>query len=467
MKIFGFPVPFTKQVEAVTETEVNSLVASGGGGGWFNVVRETAAGAWQSMLAPAHNPREVLSFSAVFACITAIASDIAKLRVMLVEETDEDVCIEIDVDDYPVLQKPNRYQNWIQFISCWIVSKLVYGNAYTFKEREKAGGRVVAVYVLDPRRVQVIVPDSDNIYYELSPDKLSGILEKIYVPASEIIHDVMTQVFGHPLCGVSPLFAAGCSALQGKYIQSGSTKFFENMSRPSGVLTYEGKLDSEDAAKIKDEWNANYSGQNIGRVALINAKLKYEPIASVPPQEAQMLQQLEWTIADVARCYHVPLFKIGGPIPSGSTLEQLNQTYYNDCLQILIESFEATLGEGIGLKKGQYIQLDLNGLVRMDGVAQATFLKTMVSGTIMAPNEARKTMNLPKKPGGDSLFIQQQNYSTEAIAKRDGKEDPFARQQTRSTDAAPPPPPLSSDDGEDNDVNALTDYIVENLKWAA
>jgi phage portal protein BeeE len=38
----------------------------------------------------------------------------------------------------PVLRKPNRYQNRIQFWESWILSKLTRGNAYVLKERDNA-----------------------------------------------------------------------------------------------------------------------------------------------------------------------------------------------------------------------------------------------------------------------------------------------------------------------------------------
>ncbi|MNV75883.1 hypothetical protein D3C71_1692080 [compost metagenome] len=43
----------------------------------------------------------------------------------------------------------------------------------------------------------------------------------------------------------------------------------------------------------------------------------------------------------------------------------------------------------------------------------------------MAPNEQRFKLGLPPKPGGDSPMLQQQNYSLEALAKRDAQADPF------------------------------------------
>ena len=50
-----------------------------------------------------------------------------------------------------------------------------------------------------------------------------------------------------------------------------------------------------------------------------------------------------------------------------------------------------------------------------------------VKSGIKAPNEGRRRLNLPPKNGGDSPYMQQQNYSLEALARRDAQPDPWAQ----------------------------------------
>jgi HK97 family phage portal protein len=153
--------------------------------------------------------------------------------------------------------------------------------------------------------------------------------------------------------------------------------------------------------------------------------LKYEAM-TIPAQQAQLIEQLEWTARDIAACFHMPLFKVGGPVPANHTIEALNLQYYSDCLQSLIEQFELCLDEGLRLPAGYSVELDTDQLARMDTAAQIEALNKSVAGGWMAPNEARKARNLRPVVGGDSPMIQQQNYSLAALAKRDAKEEPFA-----------------------------------------
>src|SRR5262249_50390443 len=153
-----------------------------------------------------------------------------------------------------------------KFVEQWIVSKLIWGNAYILKQRD-ARGVVIGVHVLNPSRVTVLVAPDGAIYYELDRDDLSELPEgSVTVPASEIIHDTMICLF-HPLIGVSPIFACGLAALQGLNIQGSSTKFFGNGSNPGGILTAPGAISKETAERLRDYWNANYTGDNVGKVA--------------------------------------------------------------------------------------------------------------------------------------------------------------------------------------------------------
>lgn len=454
MKLFGLQI---------TRAKSQSLASVPASSGWFNLIRESFAGAFQANVT-VDDQRNVLAFSAVFACVTGIAADVAKLRIKIVEEDENGIRTEVkkNLPWLPLLYKPNKYQTRIKFIEQWIVAKLLYGNAYALKRRD-ARGVVVALYLLHPERVKALVAENGDVYYELSADHLSGLLGTVTVPASEIIHDMMVALW-HPLVGVSPIYACGMSATMGNKIQANSTKFFDNMSRPSGMLSAPASISDEVAGRLKALWETNFTGANLGRLAVLGDGLKYEPM-TIPAQEAQLIEQLRWTVEDVARCFRMPLYKIGGPIPSGSSIESLNQGYYSDCLQSLIESLESCLDEGLALPTPYYVEMDLDGLLRMDAGAQMKVLTEGVKASIFAPDEARNKMNLKPVAGGASPMAQQQNYSLAALAKRDALTDPFGTAPAPTP--APPAPAPEPEEPEDDDAKALADYVAKELKWAA
>lgn len=443
MQIFGLSITRA----ARSETLQPVWGGHGSGRGWWPiVVGDHYAGAWQ------RNDEivvsDVLAYSAVFACVTLIASDIGKLRVKLVQQDGDGIWSETDSNAFsPVLRKPNHYQTRIKFFEQWITSKLVHGNAYVLKERDQRGV-VVAMTVLDPQRVTPLVAPNGDVYYELRRDDLAGVYAEVnvVVPAREVIHDLMVPLY-HPLIGVSPIYACGLAAMQGLKIQGNSTNFFANGSKPGGVLTAPGAISDDTAQRLKDYWDTNYSGANVGKVAVLGDGLKYEAM-SVNAVDAQLVEQLKWTAETVCSCFHVPPYMIGvSTAPSYNNIEALNQQYYAQCLQSLIENAEICLDEGLELPRPYGTEFDLEGLLRMDTAAKVKAAADAIGAGFLKPNEARRQFDLKPVKGGDTPYLQQQNFSLAALDKRD-RGDPFAKPAAPApaatpgeTEPGPAPPP--------------------------
>ena len=118
-------------------------------------------------------------------------------------------------------------------------------------------------------------------------------------------------------------------------------------------------------------------------------------------------------------------------------VSDLNELYYSSCLQALIESIENLLTYHSGAEaKSISIEFDLDSLIRMDGESQMTILRDGIGAGVFKINEARAKVGLGKVEGGDTPYLQQQNYSLHALAKRDAREDPFSNKGA-SNDSQP------------------------------
>ncbi|MEH2508688.1 HK97 family phage portal protein [Nitrobacteraceae bacterium AZCC 1564] len=452
MKLFGLPVPFTGERKKALSS------VSEGRGGWYPLIREAFAGAWQRNITIDRNA--VLAHHAVFSCLTLIASDISKLRVKLMKLDGDGIWSETSSAAYsPVLRRPNNYQNRIQFWESWMLSKFGKGNTVVLKERD-ARNVVVALHVLDWTRVKPLVADDGSVFYQLDADNISGIESSVIVPAREIIHDRMNCLF-HPLIGVSPIYANAMAATQGLNIQTNSIRLFENNSSPGGILTAPGEISDATAERLKTDWEENFSGKNFGRVAVLGDGLKFEKMA-LTAVEGQLIEQLKWTAEVVCSTFHVPPYKLGiGPMPTNNNVQALNLEYYTQALQSPIEAAELCLDEGLEMAADIGTEFDLDGLLRMDSVTQVATLKEAVGAAIMAPNEARKKLDLKPVAGGNSPMIQEQNFSLEAIAKRDALPDPWASKNgAAAASGKSPPVPANSDE----DIAAAKQVAVWKLK---
>ncbi|MFO1196582.1 MAG: phage portal protein [Burkholderiaceae bacterium] len=435
MKLFGFELT-ARRAKAAPTGALAPVVPAGGQSSFMGFIAESFAGAWQRGIVKA-NRTDLLANSAVYSCVTLIASHISMLCPKLMEETGDGICVEVDRASpyWAVLREPNHFQTIVKLVEQWMVSKLLYGNAYALKVRD-ARGIVVQLYLLHPERCRPLVAPTGDVFYALSSDNLSGVEDQVSVPASEIIHDMMVSLW-HPLVGVSPITACATSGGLGNKITENSERFFANYSRPSGLLYHPGQINDQLAAELKKKWDDNYSGENVGRTAVLAGGLKYEPMG-IPATDAQLIEQLRWTIEDVARCFHIPLFMLGaGPIPATSNAEFLARLYYTQTLQPLIEQMESSLDRGLGLRAAGYeVELDTEGLLRMDTPARFDAYQKAIAAGWMAPNEARAREGYAPVEGGDTPYMQQQNWSLAQLNQRTGPNDaPGA-----PTPAAPPAP---------------------------
>lgn len=442
---------------AEPEKQKRTLSGVDGGRGWWSLFNNMVAShlGFQTD-SPVINNDQVVRQPTVFACLTLIANDIGKLRPKLMEQV-ERIWSEITSPAFsPVLRKPNRWQTWQQFITQWVLSLLTEGNAYILKERDKRRV-VVALYVLDPTRCRPLVSESGDIFYQLQEDDLSGVFEHLTaVPASEIIHDRINCLF-HPLVGLSPIFACGLVATKGLRIEENATRFFANQSQPGGVLTAPSEISDETAARLKAYFEERFTGENAGKVAVLGDGLEYKPMTT-NAVDAQLIEQLKWSAAQIAAVFHVPGYLVGAEsVPPNNNIEALRIDYYSRCLQTLIEGIEASLDEGLGLlgpmPDGRVlgVELDLSGLLRMDTQTQVAVLKEASGGAFLKIDEARALFGLPAVEGGDTIYKQHQDYPIEMLAKR---EPPDAVKPA----PAPAPAPAAEDmPAQDDEARAAAD----------
>jgi HK97 family phage portal protein len=448
MRLFGMNITRAN----ATDEKAMSPVGEGRGGWWR--VFESFAGAWQQNVEIRYD--SVLSNHADFACRTLIASDIAKLRIKLVQKDADGIWSETTNPAYsPVLRKPNHFQNRMQFMECWVLSKLQRGNALILKQRD-ARGVVNRLYVLDWTLVTPLVADDGSVFYQLNTDNLSGLPASVTVPAREVIHDRFNCFF-HPLIGLSPIFSGGLAAMQGLAIQNDSTLFFQNGAQPGGILTAPGAISNETAQRLKEHWDTNFSGKNSGKVAVLGDGLKYEAMKA-KAVDSQLIEQLKWSAEVVCSTYHVPPYKIGvGTMPTYNNIQSLNVEYYAQCLQVLIESIELCLDEGLEMKEGIGTEFDTDNLLRMDSVTQMDVLEKAKS--VMTLDERRRKLELKKVPGGNTIYLQQQDHSIEAIAARDAQLIAQA-----NAPAEPPAPEPVNDNALQAEARAALVEIYKGLR---
>jgi HK97 family phage portal protein len=345
------------------------------------------------------------------------------------------------------LYKPNTYQTATEFLQQLMASLLINGNAYVYVTRN-GGNLPDEMRVIHPSHVSPWVTPEGEVYYNISPDPLTipEIPETSLIPARFVMH-FRHQTYQHPLIGISPLQAAAYSASTGLSILRQSSAFFRRMARPSGVLQSPRMLDGDVADRLRTQWQQVYGDNpgNAGKVAVLEDGLEWKPM-TMTAADSQLIEQLRFTVEDVARVYRVPIFMLGDMTKASyRNSEVLMRNYYAGSLSYYCRSIEDRMNVFHDLGEDFEVRFDLDELFRAESDVRMNTLKTAVQGGIMKPDEARGKEGLGPVPGGNEVYVQQQMIPLRIAA------------EGRGVAGATPPNPQVSPPQNDEDDSQDTD----------
>ena len=358
-----------------------------------------------------------LTFPAVYASIDIISSDIARLPMR--HWRDDGISRKEVLDSWPVgvLDQPNAYQTGFDLIKMLVTSQLYRGNGYLFPHRNRRY-QIDELHCIFPDYVQIYRAGVDY-FYQVTANPLAEIDTTRMVPPREMMHHRMLT-FNDPLYGVTPMVAAAVSSSAGLAILHQSDRFFNRMARPSGILQTARALDRQKAEQIKDRWQRFYAGaEGAGDVAVLEEGLEWKPL-TMTAVDAQLIDQLRYSVEDVARVYRVPLFMLGDLTKvSYNSSEQLSRVYVNGCLSAHLKSIEWRLSQFFGMDtRREYLEFDTDQIFRGEFQARTEALARSIQGGLRTPNEARRVEGLNPVAGGDVTFMQQQMVPVSMLAGR-------------------------------------------------
>lgn len=354
-------------------------------------------------------PGDAAKFGPIYACVSIIAQEIAKLPVYHYRQT-EDGGREIVTTSAAsrVLRKPNHYQSRSDFFLFFVSNLLYGGNGYAIATRNNRR-EISALYPKTYNSVAPHVdPNSGDIFYNVSsnPYRLTPELETLY-PARDVLN-VRLFTPNNPLIGETPIVAGCFSAATGLAIERNGAAFFNNQSRPSGFLRVPGKLGKEARERIKTGWQESYSQENQGKVGVLSDGAEWQQI-TVSAQDADLVLQHKMTVEDIARIFRVPMFMLGDLENSSfNNVESSMRFFYQSTLSFYLEHIESALNDLFMLPHGESIQFDFESNLRTNFAERIKGLSDGITGGIYKINEARKKEHLPEIQGGENVFIQNQ-----------------------------------------------------------
>ena len=356
---------------------------------------------------------------AVYACVMLIARAIAQCYPQHIRDKDGEFKRITTSAAYRVLRNPNSYQQSPDFLLNLISTALFEGEAFCLATRNDRG-EISSINLLPPNTCSPMVDeDTKSIFYSVGSSPLAEGGSDYIVPARDVLH-LRFHTPRHPLIGESPLKSAALAININVALSKSQAAFFNQMSRPSGVISYEGTpdrpfLDAKQMESLKMAW-ANASQQlNQGKVPILGANMKYQPL-SVTSQDAQLIEAQNMSIADIGRVFGVPSPLINALTNATLTnSESLMRSFMAMSLGSYIEHIERSFDRLFNLNTYEKIELSTSALLRTDFQGRIDGLAKAVQGGIMTPNEARAMENLGQTGGGDSAYLQKQMIPMDEI----------------------------------------------------
>jgi HK97 family phage portal protein len=279
---------------------------------------------------------------------------------------------------------------------------LTGGRAFTFIERN-AAGTVMNLWPIDPTTMTVKLEGGQRRYIEKRSDrkeyvyKASEIIDISFMPKADLV--------GHygPIATNKDVIGNAIALTQ--Y----SSKFFQNGGVPPFAVT--GNFATPAAMKraTDDLHEAVLKAAKEQRQALVMPiGLEIKAIGS-DPDKTQLIESNRYAVEQIARIYSLPpTFLQDLTHGTFSNTEQQDLQFVKHTLNARVEQFEQEMNLKIFGRRStvQYIELNVDGLLRGDFKTRMDGYASAIQHGILKPNEARARENMPEDAAGNRLLVQ-------------------------------------------------------------
>ena len=282
------------------------------------------------------NEDTALKLSAVWACVRLIAETIGGLPINCYKKDANGIRVLDNEQSLAVLfnNKPNRYQNRVEFFETMAMQLALHGNAYALKS--KSGTRIVSLMPLMAVQMEVSLQTDGSVVYKYN----DGVNLSVY--AEESIWHI--KLMSNGIVGLSPLAYARNSIGVGIASENRVNALASNGFKPTGILTIDKLLKPEQREAIRKQFADLQEGSS-DPLRVLEAGMNYQQV-SMNPKDVQLLETRRFQIEDIARFFGVPSVLINDTSASttwGSGIEQIVQGFYKLGLRPYLERFEASI----------------------------------------------------------------------------------------------------------------------------
>jgi HK97 family phage portal protein len=291
----------------------------------------------------------------------------------------------------PSIHRTDHYQ-------MMLVSLLIDGNSFSRIIRNDRGD-IVALSILDPRRVRVARNSDGRIEFIIDEGRRR-------LSEDDVVHITELRQPG-ALRGTSRIKELRETLGLTKALEEFASAFFGSGSTTSGVIEVPQELTAEQAKSLQDSWEQGHKGfRKAHRPGILSAGAKYTQ-TSVDPQDAQALQSREFAVEEVARIFRIPVHMLQSTragAMSYASVEESSRQFVTYTLLPYIAKIESAYSR---LLPGEaFIRFNVDGLLRANLQDRYAAYSVGMQAGFLSINDIHRLEDLRPVPnGGDEYRV--------------------------------------------------------------
>ena len=184
------------------------------------------------------------------------------------------------------------------------------------------------------------------------------------------------------------------------------SKFFGRGAQTGGILEVPVTMSPKAQAGVVEGWRKREGSDNWFKTAILRDGAKFHSV-TVDPQSSEMHLVREDQVRDTARFFNLHPSKLGlSDSVSYNSQEQSQKDHVSSCLHPWFKAISSECDIKLLTPRNlrgrlQYFSHDTAELVTPDIQTQTEVLSKQIEATIINPNEARRVLKRPPRPGGE------------------------------------------------------------------
>lgn len=274
-----------------------------------------------------------------------------------------------------------------------IYSLLIHGESFTRKLFDNRGD-VIALHIMDPRRITVRRDDNGRIEYVIDHGK--NVLTE-----NEIVHITDMRLPG-ALHGTSRINELKETLGIAKALEEYSATFFGSGSAPAGVIEIPSDVTAEQAKSIQDAWERGHKGlRKAHRPGVLSGGAKFNS-TTIPPNESQLIEEQQFAVEQVARAFRIPVHMLQSTqqgAMSYASVEESSRQFVTYTLLPIIGKIENAYS--MMLIGDAFMKFNVDGLLRANLNDRYTAYSQAIQGGWLSINDIHRLEDLDRVEDGD------------------------------------------------------------------